>query len=85
MNRGPVILPLSIARCPATRTGPCSRDGTCARAFVDGKGRAVHDYSDDARAGDGSCMSYMAAGPRRQAAGEKLGRMHEAPAGIFRV
>ena len=69
MTHAPVNLPLSIARCPSTRTAGCEKSATCARALVDGKGRPVQDYSIETRDSAGACTHYLpAANFRGQAA-----------------
>lgn len=83
MSRGPVVVPIAIARCPATRTRACAVSGDCARALCDPKGRDVNDYSIEARV-NGACGYFMDAGRYRQAAGQPAPTVHEAPPGIFR-
>lgn len=81
MIAAPINLPLTIARCPATRQVPCAKSADCARALVDGKGRNVQDYSIDARGADGACLSHMPAHKYRQAPAP--GRAYLPTRGLF--
>ena len=84
MSRGPVVVPIAIARCPATRTKACAVSADCAHALADPKGRDVRDFSTEPRSSKG-CIYFMDAGPYRQAAaGQPAPTVHEAPPGIFR-
>lgn len=54
-------LPIGQARCPSTRTEPCSRAGECARGTEPHAiGREVNDYSTETRAPNGSCAWFIA-------------------------
>ena len=75
--RHPVILPISVARCPSTRTVPCSVANDCARALVDGVGRYVQDYSIEARPG-GKCGYHLPANQHRPAPVPAGPKVHEA-------
>lgn len=68
MNHAPVNMPLSIARCPSTRTAGCEKSESCAKALVDGTGRPVQDYSIETRDSAGACLHYLPADKFRTAA-----------------
>lgn len=61
MINAPVNIPLTMARCPDTRTEPCSKSGSCARALASAAGRAVQDYSIEMRDSVGACTYYLPA------------------------
>lgn len=61
MSNAPVTLPLAMARCPNTRTEPCGRASSCARALASAPGRQVQDYSIEQRDSHGACVHYLSA------------------------
>ena len=79
----PVNLPSMLARCPSTRTVPCNRADSCARALVSHTiGRPSQDYSIEPRAPDGGCNFHLRADsyrPSQQVVGPTT---HEAPKGL---
>ena len=82
MIRNPINLPISIARCPSTRTEPCSVADDCAHALVDGKGRQVQDYSIEPRGVGGACMHHLPAHHFRRSPAAPGPTVHEAVRGI---
>lgn len=67
MTRNPVILPIGMARCPATRTDYCGRADQCARALVDGVGRYSQDFSIEPRGPGSACAHFIDADSHRPA------------------
>lgn len=71
-------LPIGQARCPSTRTEPCSRAGECARGTEPhAKGREVYDFS---AAGLRQCAGFIAIEYLEQAPQQP--RVHDAPKGL---
>lgn len=68
MTHLPIALPLSVARCPASRTVHCSVANECARALVDGQGRFSQDFSIEPRGSGLGCTYHMPAHNYRTAA-----------------
>ena len=81
MNR-PVVLPLTEARCPASRTVPCGLAATCARALVDGVGRYSQDYSIEARGPGNKCVHHLDASMFRPGATKAGPTSHEPEKGL---
>lgn len=84
MTRAPVYLPQNVARCPSTRTQHCAQAGGCAKALVDGAGRAVEDYSTNARGPNGACLHFADAALCRKPAETIKIKVHESPDGFGR-
>ena len=82
MIRNPISLPIIAARCPSTRTEPCSVADDCARALVDGKGRQVRDFSIEPRGIGGACLHHLPADKFRSAPAAAGPKVHEAVKGI---
>lgn len=82
MTRNPVSLPLAVARCPSTRTEPCSVAGECARALAAAAGRMSQDFSIEARGPGGACMHHLPADKFRSAPAAPGPKVHEAVRGI---
>lgn len=60
MIRRLIPLPTGAARCPSTRTVPCSQADTCARGLAPhGPGREVRDFSTEARMPGGGCVWHV--------------------------
>lgn len=76
--RHPVILPIGLARCPATRTVFCARADQCARALVDGRGRMTQDYSIEPRGPGSACPHFIDAASHRPAPAPVGPKVHEA-------
>lgn len=83
MTHAPVNLPLSMARCPSTRTAWCEKSASCARALVDGKGRPVQDYSIETRDSAGACLHYLPADKFRTAATQEKKPAYEFVKGLL--
>lgn len=81
MTRRPVILSLDYARCPSTRTVPCSVAHDCARALVDGVGRYSQDFSIEARPG-GKCGYHLPANQHQPASPTAGPKVHAPVKGI---
>lgn len=83
----PVNLPLSVARCPDTRTEDCGQASGCAHALVAHlKGRPVQDFSIEAKvvvSGRAQCPRWMDASLFRRAPDAAVPVVHETPRGLL--
>ena len=79
----PVIIPITVTRCPSTRTGDCWLANNCARALAPLESyRPSQDYTQEAGWGSAVCAYFLPAAAYRARPAPPSPTIHEAPRGF---